>query len=218
MNMFMSPPPRPRPDQLLNLVRDRIIANRAEPGSWIKQDRLAADLGVSKIPLREALVRLEQEGLVTSQTNRGYFVSPLSRAEAEEVFALRLQLEPKATEIGAHRATGAEQAACVETLERLAIAMREGEATVPSLNRAFHIALVRPGDQPVTTAFIERLHVLSERYVRKHLEPLGRGPQAVSEHDDIMAAWLARDGARAGTLTRRHISQTLRDLVRQLPA
>lgn len=218
MNMFMSPPPRPRPDQLLDLVRDRILASLAEPGSWIKQDRLAADLGVSKIPLREALGRLEQEGLVTSQTNRGYFVSPLSRAEAEEVFALRLRLEPKATEMGAHRATAAEQAACVETLERLATAMREGEAIVPSLNRAFHIALVRPSDQPVTTAFIERLHVLSERYVRKHLEPFGRGPQAVSDHEDIMAAWLARDGARAGRLTRRHISQTLRDLVRQLPA
>ncbi len=70
------------PDQLADLLRERILAGQAEPGRPVRQDALAAELGVSKIPLREAMARLEQEGLLRSETNRGYFVRPLSAAEA----------------------------------------------------------------------------------------------------------------------------------------
>jgi DNA-binding GntR family transcriptional regulator len=208
---------RPRPDQLLDRVREHILATLGGSASWIKQDRLAADLGVSKIPLREVLARLEQEGLVISEANRGFFVSPLSRQEADEVFALRLQLEPKAIAAAALLASDAEQAEVIDLHARLDSATRQREPAAPSLNRAFHIALVRPSRQAVTIAFLERLHVLAERYVRKHLEPLERGRRAVGEHDELVSAWLARDATRAAALTRRHISHTLKDLVRQLP-
>src|SRR3954464_9151050 len=81
-------------DQLVNLVRDRILSGKVAPNSQIRQDALASELGISKIPLREALTRLEQEGLIDSQTNRGFFVRDLNATEAEEVYALRLKLEP----------------------------------------------------------------------------------------------------------------------------
>src|SRR3546814_19363793 len=67
----------------------------------IRQDALAAELGVSKIPVREALARLEQEGLMTSHPNRGYLVRPMSAAEADEIYALRLALEPAAAALEA---------------------------------------------------------------------------------------------------------------------
>ena len=75
-------------DQLVSLVRDRILSGKVQPNSPIRQDALANELGISKIPLREALTRLEQEGLVNSHTNRGFFVRDLSASEAEEVYAL----------------------------------------------------------------------------------------------------------------------------------
>ena len=83
--------------QIIDSLRDRIIAGGFEAGQPIRQDALAAKLGISKIPLREAFAKLEQEGLIVSRANRGYFVSPLSTEEALDVFDLRLKLEPAAT-------------------------------------------------------------------------------------------------------------------------
>src|SRR5688572_29645423 len=83
-------------DRLVEVLRDFILSGAIEPELPIRQDALAAELRVSKIPLREALARLEQDGLVVSHPNRGFFVRPMSPEEAEEIYALRLRLEPDA--------------------------------------------------------------------------------------------------------------------------
>lgn len=205
-------------DQLVELVRDRILTGEVPADLPIRQDALAAELGVSKIPLREALTRLEQEGLLRSQANRGYFVRSLTAAEAEEVYALRLKLEPEAVAMAAERADRDEQKAAAEALKELDRVTEEHDVRVGVSNRNFHLALIRPAGRPITTNILERLHFLSERYVRKHLEPLGRDERASEEHRRMLDAWLARDGEGAAALTRSHIGQTLEDLRRQLPA
>lgn len=203
-------------EQLVDVVRDRILDGSVAADTPIRQDALAAELGVSKIPLREALTRLEHEGLVRSQANRGYFVRSLETGEAEEVYALRLKLEPEAVAAAALRASDAEQAFAASTLATLDQATTEHGDGVGAFNRLFHMALIRPSAQPITTAMLERLHVLSDRYVRKHLEPLGRDERANEEHAALLEAWLARDAARVGSLMRNHILKTMADLHRQL--
>ncbi len=147
-------------DQLVSLVRDRILSGRVPPDSPIRQDTLAGELGISKIPLREALARLEEEGLVHSQANRGFFVSPLKASEAEEVYALRLRLEPDMTALAAERATEADQKVAIDTMATLDQVTDQGDG-VGAFNRAFHLALLRPSGQPITVMILERLHVLS---------------------------------------------------------
>src|SRR3546814_11675652 len=83
-------------EQVFEVIRERIVTGRLPHDVAIRQDALAAELGVSKIPLREALARLEQEGLLTSQANRGYFVRRMTAGAADEIFALRLANEPRA--------------------------------------------------------------------------------------------------------------------------
>ena len=87
--------------QLIVRLRDRILAGAYPPGSALRQDTLASEFGTSKIPVREALVQLQSEGLVTIYPNRGFQVRPLVISELEEVFSLRLQIEPAAAGIGA---------------------------------------------------------------------------------------------------------------------
>lgn len=203
-------------DRLAIVVRDRILSGLVAPDLPIRQDALAAELGVSKIPLREALTRLEQEGLIHSQANRGYFVRPMTTREVEEVYALRLKLEPDATAAASLLASEAEQRLATETMAALDEATGLHGESVGALNRAFHLALIRPGGQLVTTHILERLQVLSERYVRKHLEPLGRDERANEEHRQLLDAWLARDGEGVTALTHAHIGKTLFDLRRQL--
>lgn len=205
-------------DQLVDLVRDRILNGSVAPNRPIRQDALAAELGVSKIPLREALGRLEQEGLLASQANRGFTVRTLSADEAEEVFALRLKLEPDMIALAAQRATPADHANARTILARLDELTDAHGAGVGAFNRMFHLALLRPAMQPVSLTILERLHVLSERYVRKHLEPLGRDERANEEHRAMLDAWIDGDTRTIAALTIVHIGKALDDLRQQLDA
>ena len=201
---------------VLDRVRDRILSGAVAAGRPVRQDALAAELGISKIPLREALARLEQEGLVRAEANRGFFVRPLTAAEAEEVYALRLSLEPAAAAAGAGAADETERDAAACALAALEQAIASQAPAVGALNRAFHLALVRPGGRAVTADILARLHVLSERYVRVHLAPSGRDERANDEHRRLLASWLARDCAAVATLSRTHLRRTRDDLRRQL--
>lgn len=203
-------------DRLFDVVRDLILNGDAPVDQPIRQDALAADLGVSKIPLREALSRLEQEGLVRSHANRGYFVRALDPAEAEEVYSLRLRLEPEAAARGAERADAAAQAAAQTAFATLHRRDAQPRAALVAANREFHLALLRPCGMPITVQLLEKLHVLSDRYVRKHLEPLGRDTRAAAEHRALLKLWLARDTAAVTTAMAAHIEHTLIDLRRQL--
>jgi DNA-binding GntR family transcriptional regulator len=200
---------------LADTLRERILSGAAAPDLPLRQDAIAAELGVSKIPLREAMARLEREGLVRAEPNRGWFVRPLDAAEAREVFALRLKLEPELAALGSARADEAERAAARAAFSSLE---RAADRDRGAANRAFHLALVRPADRPVGFDIVERLHVLADRYVRKHLEPHGRDERADAEHRALLDAWLARDGAPVEALLTDHIARTLDDLERQLKA
>lgn len=201
---------RPDPDQVVDLIRSRIVAGEIEPDQAVRQDALAAELGISKIPLREALCRLEQDGLLRSIANRGFFVAPMTRADAEEIFALRLKLEPDAVALAARLANDAQRRAAKAALTAL------NKSSSAPANRLFHLSLIQPSGRALTVGIIERLQILAERYVRKHLEPAGRRARAKKEHDALLAAWLTRDGALVAKLTRAHIEATLNDLAEQL--
>lgn len=202
-------------EQIFDLVRDRIVSGSVPANVAIRQDALANELGVSKIPLREALARLEQEGLLVSQPNRGFFVRPLTGEEAEEVYALRLKIEPEAVAVAAGRAAEADREYARLALDALDRAIDKSTDDVGRLNRAFHLALVKPARQPLTFQVVERLHIMAERYVRKHLEPMGRDTRANEEHEMILAAWMTGNSDEVGKLTREHISATLADLRKQ---
>src|SRR3546814_10935517 len=182
-------------EQLVNRVRDRILSGRVPANSPIRQDALAKELGISKIPLREALARLLLEGRFQSDVTRGFFVRGLNTDGAGEVYALRLRLEPDAVVLAAERATPEQHRIAIDTLATLCEVTEAGGGRVDAFNRAFHLALLQAAGQPITVNFLERLHVLSARYVRKHLEPLGRDERANEEHRQMPDAW-ARDSDR----------------------
>lgn len=202
-------------DRVFEIVREQIVTGRLPDNLPIRQDALATELGVSKIPLREALARLEQEGLLTSHANRGYFVQPMSMGQVDEIYVLRLAIEPPAAVYAAERASEADRTAAIDAFHRLDGAAASNLAEVAVRNRDFHTALVRPGGRLLTTQLVERLSILSERYVVAHLQPAGRESRAHTEHQDLLDAWLARDGAKLTALLTRHIQGTLDDLRQQ---
>ena len=199
-------------DRVFEIVRDQIVSGRLPDRAPIRQDALATELGVSKIPLREALTRLEHEGLLTSQPNRGWFVRPMSADRAEEIYSLRLAVEPAAAAYACVRATEEDKQAAIKAFNLLDAAANDDLNAVAVRNREFHVSLVRPGERLLTTQLVERLEVLAERYVLAHLAPAGRGDRAHLEHQALLDAWLAGKADEVQTLLTRHISSTLDDL------
>ncbi|MBJ6121109.1 GntR family transcriptional regulator [Sphingomonas mollis] len=199
-------------DQVFEIVRERVVTGSLPAEMPIRQDALAAELGVSKIPLREALARLEQEGLLISQANRGYTVRRMSADQADEIYALRLAIEPSAAAVGAVQADERARAEAWQAFQALDEAAHTNLAEVAVRNREFHTALVRPGGRLLTTQLVERLAILAERYVVAHLAPAGRDARAHLEHRGMIDAWLARDAGQVETLLHAHIAGTLSDL------
>ena len=199
-------------DRLVEVLRDLIISGVIAPELPIRQDALAAELRVSKIPLREALARLEQDGLVFSHPNRGFFVRAMSPEEAEEIFALRLRLEPDAAATASRNATEADQERARQALVQFDLDAEAHKPTVGAANRAFHLALLQPCGQRLTTDIVSRLHILADRYVRKHLEPNGRVLRAEAEHHALLDAWIERKDMRVRKLITEHLEHTLGDL------
>lgn len=205
-------------DRVFEAVREQILKGRLPNGESIRQDALANELGVSKIPLREALARLEQEGLLINHPNRGYYVQPMSREQADEVFALRLSIEPQAAAYASKVASDADRSRATRAFTALDTAANSNLADVAVRNREFHTALVVAGHRLLTTQLVERLAILAERYVIAHLKPAGRDARAHVEHRALFDAWMARDKRKVEKLLKEHIQGTLMDLRTQFKA
>jgi DNA-binding GntR family transcriptional regulator len=203
-------------DRVFEALREKILRGDIAADSPVRQDTLAAELGVSKIPVREALTRLEAQGLVTSFPHRGFVVRPLTREEAEDVFDLRLKLEPDAAVLGAERASDTDREAAHDAFTALDKALRTRASDLGRRNREFHLSLIRPSGRDVAIETIERLLTLAERYVSVHLKPTGRPNRARHEHEELLETWLTRRTKALRKLTEDHIVATLKDLRGQL--
>jgi DNA-binding GntR family transcriptional regulator len=203
--------------QLIIRFRERILAGTYPPGSALRQDILASEFGTSKIPVREALVQLQSEGLVDIFPNRGFQVRPLAAAELDEVFSLRLRIEPVAAARGSKLATAADHAAARKALDRLNGALAAEEfSSSGQLNRAFHLQLTVPRLQPVAADILGRLHTLAQRYVQAHLRPEGRVRRAAREHAALLKVWSMGNSKEVRSLIHAHIESTRDDLGRVL--
>jgi DNA-binding GntR family transcriptional regulator len=202
-------------ERVFETLRDDIVAGRLGIDAPIRQDAVAAALGVSKIPVREALARLEQVGLLTSRTNCGYAVPPMSLVQLDDIYSLRLSVEPHAAAFAAVAADQVARNAAAAALTRLRGAARKDPTQRVAAARDFHLALVDSADRPLTTQLVSRLLMLSERYVTAFLPRAALGSQAYKAGQELLDAWLARDVVRIERRLTRGIEDTIEILRRR---
>ena len=191
----------------LDAIRDGILHGNYAEGEPLRQDALADELGVSRIPIREALRQLEAEGLVTFSPHRGAIVSSLSLGEIEEVFELRASIETDLLRRAMPRLTTLQLDQADEVLDRYAVALRSGDVSRwGELNWQFHSTLYAPAGRRVAMGIIQRLHQQSDRYLRMQLALTHGETRANEEHRAIAAAVRAGNARQACTLMRDHIS------------
>jgi len=185
-------------DRVEQFVRRGLLRGDYAPGAWLRQDDLAAELGVSKIPVREALQRLAAASLVTFEPNRGALVRPLTPADAEEIFALRRAVEPELLRRSIGRHTIVDLAAAELALTSKAITLTEA-------NWQFHRALYDAAGWPRALTIVETLHAAVAPYVLLYTEGLGGAAQSDAEHQELLEYCRKPDARSAERVLRVHI-------------
>jgi DNA-binding GntR family transcriptional regulator len=192
----------PLRDQVREEIRQRISDGRLAPGDKMVERELAAELGVSRVPVREALRTLETEGFVQVVPRKGVVVRHLSRRDVEELFDVREALEVLATRRAAERATADELARLRRTLDKGRAALRRGDnVTAQACNEAFHDAIVTMAHNELLGGLLEPLQGRLHWLFRQN-EDLA---ELVDEHRELYAAIASGDPDRAGVFALEHV-------------
>jgi len=188
-------------------LRDRIIRGEIPEGSQLRQDAIATQYKVSRIPVREALRQLDAEGLITIVPNRGAVVPALSPDDIEELFSIRALLEPEVLGLSIPRLTEQDFTDAEAVLRRYVSELRREDhlAAWGRLNWQFHSILYSRANQPRFMAIIRNVNNSGERYTRLQLYLTHGTKRANEEHHQILELCRKRDVAAACKLLRQHI-------------
>ncbi|MGY4828381.1 GntR family transcriptional regulator [Sphaerotilaceae bacterium SBD11-9] len=191
-------------EQVAERLRTSILAHTLAPGSWIDEQSLAAEYGISRTPLREALKVLASEGLVTMKLRRGAYVTEVSERDLSEVFHLLALLEGDAAGMVATQATDTELAELEALHQQLEQTVTDREAFFRA-NEQFHIRLLQIDDNRWRLQLVNDLRRVMKLNRHQSLFKQGRLDASLAEHREIMAALKARDAARVKRLMQQHI-------------
>ncbi|MBP0598835.1 GntR family transcriptional regulator [Herbaspirillum sp. LeCh32-8] len=214
--------PLPLPEIVYRRLREAVLNGVYAPGTVLRQEEVAALLGVSRNPLREALPRLETEGLVILSPRRGYAVARLEADEIRDVFGLRILLETDLVRQAVAMRTEVDEQRLFKILEKSSDAMKgEDQASRIAwfdLNLQFHDALMLPANRPHQLKALSRSRGLLEAYIRMEVRVTGDLIQAQQEHEQLAEAFIRGDVDYLVDMTREHSEHTCKRLLAGLNA
>jgi DNA-binding GntR family transcriptional regulator len=202
-------------DMVYEIIRDGILEGRFAPGERLRQDELASAIGVSRIPVRSALMQLEAEGMIIFHAYRGALVADVGADDMREIYEIRALVEPYAL----RKAMVAMTPERLAELERMAHELNEIEDGSEFLSRriAFFGELYEGGRQPVLTALIDRLRMRAGRYwLERDLVYLR--PPGERDHIQVLRYLRADDADGAAQWLRRHLETLGEQLVARMEA
>ena len=191
--------------QVAERLRALILAHTLAPGSWIDEQSLATEYGISRTPLREALKVLAAEGLVTMKLRRGAYVTEVSERDLAEVYHLLSLLESDAAVVVATQAT-ADQITELQALHQQLEASVADRDNFFAANERFHMRLLEIADNRWRNQLVADLRKVMKLNRHHSLFKQGRLEASLKEHRQIMAALEARNGARAQLLMQQHFA------------
>jgi DNA-binding GntR family transcriptional regulator len=193
-------------DQVLTALRQALVTGRLEPGVVYSAGSLAAELGVSNSPVREAMLALVDDGLMEVAPNRGYRVVALTEADLAEITQLRYLLEVPAAGLAAERDLGERLDALYELVDRIETTASAGDlAGNLDADRRFHLLLVEACGNRRLTEQVARLRDQTRLFNLRALAESGALVASAAEHRPLLDAVAAHDRATAQTLMRAHL-------------
>jgi DNA-binding GntR family transcriptional regulator len=206
----------PLPELVYRKLRVGILDGSLRPGMSLRQEEIARQLKVSRVPVREAMSRLETDGLIVLRPRRGYAVTELEQEEMVEIFELRMVIEEHAAVIAARARTRQDVAEVEELLlqmETLASTSKDHSAEWSRINRQFHARIVSSSHRKRLSGIAETLRDAVEFYVSMEMRLTGSVDDALREHREIFQAFKAGDVDGLARLSRAHVQSTARRLL-----
>lgn len=212
MNEFL-----PLRDVVFNTLRKAILTGELKPGERLMEIHLANRLGVSRTPIREAIRKLELEGLVTMIPRRGAEVAQITEKSLRDVLEVRRALDALCTELACERIGGEEkeklQKACIEFEE----ATRTGDATtIAEADVAFHDIIVQATGNRRLIQLINNLSEQMYRYRFEYIKDESGHDNLVSEHRMICESIIEQDKVKAAEAAKLHIDNQEKSVIRQI--
>ena len=200
--------PRALYERVAERLREQIFARSLEPGSWIDEQKLALEYGISRTPLREALKVLAAEGLVTMKVRRGAYVTEVSRDDVAQVYHLLGLLESDAASQVAVHASAAQRAELQALHERLEKQIKRRDAFFAA-NEAFHMAMLAMAGNRWAEQLVRDLRKVMKLNRHHSLFKQGRIEESLAEHRALMRAIEAKDAPGAAALVQAHFRSGL---------
>ena len=192
--------------QVYDALRDAIVNGRLKAGDRIIEDRVCSELRVSRSPLREALRRLEGEGLVTIMPRHGAVVTELTEQDGSDLFAVREVLEGLAARLAAEHVNGQELSELEDICLSMERAIRAGDTqAVVELNTRFHESVTRASRNRWIRELVTGIKAQIRRIYRSSIEVPDRASSSLAEHRAILDALRQKDAQRAERLAREHV-------------
>lgn len=203
-------------DKVYDALENAILDGRYAPGDYVTEVRVSQELGVSRTPVREAVRRLTQEGLL-QETARGALVLGVLPEDVGVIYEIRARIEGYAARLFTQRVTQEMLEALEENLELQAFyLMRDSAGNARDLDTRFHEILYQNCGSRILEDMLSSLHNKARRFRRASYEDHERAKRAVAEHRDILAAIRAQDGALVETLMTRHVKNAGKSIMANL--
>lgn len=194
-------------------LRGELVSMRRRPGEAISEADIALTYGVSRTPVREAILKLSDEGLLDVFPQSGIFVSRIPLAALPEAIIIRKALEETTARLAAERATASQILQLRSIVERQREADEAGDRDAfHQADELFHATVADIARHPGIWTLIQHVKVHVDRYRQLTLPVAGRMTQVIAEHEPILAAIEAHDPQRAGIAMERHLDRLLRDI------
>jgi DNA-binding GntR family transcriptional regulator len=195
-------------DSVTTRLRRDILTGEIPPGGRILLGDLERRFGVSHIPIREAIRRLESEGLVVTSPQRSTIAAGLALEDLTGLYDLRRLVEVPVARRAAEQATDADRRATSRALAALEKAYESPKADFWEPHRAFHAVMLAPGMTTWVQRVIDQTWQVSERYTRLTASAFGTMEGAMQDHRAMERAFVAGDGAEVGELLLQHLTRT----------
>ncbi|HDQ73730.1 MAG TPA: GntR family transcriptional regulator [Chloroflexi bacterium] len=199
-------------EQAYHLIKKKIITLELPPSQVIDEQKLMSELELGRTPIREALLQLAKEDLVTIVPRRGMFVADISITDLQKVFEVRVVLEGFCARLAAKRATEKQIAKLEALLDRLEGISGDDVAALMESDNRFHELLYQAADNEFLNKMLNRLYAPSLRLWYLVLERLTDVREAIEQHREIVDAIKIRDGDRAEKLIQQHILEFQREI------
>lgn len=199
-------------EQVYQVVRGLIVSGRMRPGEAVNEAALATSLGVSRTPVREALKRINDEGLIDVFAQNGTFIAPISRKALEEAYVIRTALETESVSRAAGRLTPAQSEAFADNIAAHELAIGRGRfAEAIRLDDAFHRMIAEVNGLHMLWRAVDISKAQMDRGRHLAIPEPGLGAVTISQHRQILDAMQAGDEAEAARHMREHLATSLRN-------